>query len=287
LAGEGVAEQNKICQRIFFTPLQPSTNLQIAALRPLRPDCAKAVRGNPCKTRGQREAARPNKRFHLAKIKVFDSPGRRLSHRPKGRQQQSSVEELPAGQSKCASLKHLVPEYNSAARKNEGERSVMNWRPVKLLAWFSITVCSAGAALSAGRSASPPQEMPKGEIIMNNSCMSCHEYRKIQTQALNAEGWTKLVNSMIEKGAEVQPDDIPVLAEYLGDYHGPLPEGAGKRILLEVCTLCHERSRVTEHGGTREDWEDLLVHMIGEGAALSDEDFPVLLNYLTRNFRPH
>jgi hypothetical protein len=28
------------------------------------------------------------------------------------------------------------------------------------------------------------------------------------------------------------------------------------------------------------------VHMIGEGAPLSDDDFPILLNYLTRNFRP-
>jgi hypothetical protein len=26
--------------------------------------------------------------------------------------------------------------------------------------------------------------------------------------------------------------------------------------------------------------------MIGEGAELTDDDFPVLLNYLARNFRP-
>ena len=37
---------------------------------------------------------------------------------------------------------------------------------------------------------------------------------------------------------------------------------------------------------TREEWDDLLVHMINEGAELSDDDFNVLLGYLTRNFRP-
>jgi hypothetical protein len=91
---------------------------------------------------------------------------------------------------------------------------------------------------------------------------------------------------MIAKGAQVKKEDIPVLTDYLAQEHGPLPEGAGKPILLEICTMCHELQRVKEHGRTREEWEDLLVHMTNEGAPLYDEDFTVLLNYLSRNFRP-
>jgi cytochrome c5 len=158
----------------------------------------------------------------------------------------------------------------------------MTWKGAKPVLWASATLCSAVIAFSA---AQEPQT-PKGEIIMNNSCISCHEYRTIEMQAFDAAGWTKLVNSMIEKGAEVKKDDIPVLVEYLVEQHGPLPEGAGKRIMLEVCTMCHNLHTIRETGATREEWEDILVHMINEGAPLSDDDFPVLLSYLARNFRP-
>jgi hypothetical protein len=160
----------------------------------------------------------------------------------------------------------------------------MKWTNAKPALWFSATLCSAAIAFSAGHSMQ--QEPSKGEIIMNNSCMGCHEYRKIQTQALDAEGWTKLVNTMIEKGASVKKEDLPILVEYLAEEHGPLPEGAGKKIMLEVCTMCHELHKIRETGATRDEWDDILVHMINEGAPLSDDDFPVLLNYLTRNFRP-
>lgn len=91
---------------------------------------------------------------------------------------------------------------------------------------------------------------------------------------------------MVEKGAAVKKEDEPVLVKYLVNNFGPLPDGPGKAILLEVCTQCHRLDRVRLRGGTRQDWDDLLNHMLNEGAPLSDEDYPVLLNYLARNFRP-
>lgn len=159
----------------------------------------------------------------------------------------------------------------------------MKWINAKSALWASATLCSAAIAFSASQQV---QEPPKGEVIMNNSCMSCHEYRTIQTQAMDQAGWTKLVNSMIDKGAQVKKDDLPVLVEYLTEQHGPLPEGAGRKIMLEVCTMCHELHKIRETVATRDEWDDILVHMINEGAPLSDDDFPVLLNYLARNFRP-
>ena len=149
------------------------------------------------------------------------------------------------------------------------------------LLWIAVTLGSALAAFSAGQF-----QMSRGEIIMNNACVSCHDMRPIQMQAMDRTGWETLIQSMMEKGAEVPMEDLPVLVDYLTLEHGPLPDGSGKPILLDVCTRCHDLHRVREHTGTREEWEDLLVHMIGEGAELTDEDFPVLLNYLSRNFRP-
>ena len=91
---------------------------------------------------------------------------------------------------------------------------------------------------------------------------------------------------MIAKGAEVKPADLPVLVDYLVKQYGPVPEGAGKAIFLNVCTQCHTLDRIKLHKATREEWDGTLSAMLNEGAPLSDEDYPVILNYLTRNFRP-
>jgi cytochrome c5 len=125
----------------------------------------------------------------------------------------------------------------------------------------------------------------KGEQIQNAACLSCHDLRPIQTAAYDKAGWTMAIDSMIQKGAEVNAADKPVLIDFLVKSHGPLPPGAGKDILLNTCTLCHDLGRVRAHTVSREEWEETLLTMLNEGAMLSDQDFPVLLNYLARNFR--
>jgi cytochrome c5 len=125
----------------------------------------------------------------------------------------------------------------------------------------------------------------KGEQLQNGACLSCHDLRPIQTAAYDKDGWTMVVNSMIDKGAEVKPADKPVLVDFLVRNHGPLPEGKGKDILLNTCTLCHDLGRVRAHTVARDEWEETLLAMLNEGAMLSDQDFPVLLNYLARNFK--
>jgi competence protein ComEA len=94
-----------------------------------------------------------------------------------------------------------------------------------------------------------------------------------------------VIDSMIQKGADVKAADAPVLIDFLVKSHGPLPTGPGKDILLNTCTLCHDLSRVRAHTVSREEWQETLEAMLNEGAMLSDQDFPVLLNYLARNFR--
>jgi cytochrome c5 len=130
------------------------------------------------------------------------------------------------------------------------------------------------------------QTADRGEQIQNASCLGCHDLRPIQTQALDKDGWTKVVASMVDKGAEVKPDELGPLVDFLVKNHGTLPEGAGKTILLNTCTVCHDLGRVRRQGGTRDDWNDILGAMLNEGAMLSEQDYPVLLAYLARNFKP-
>src|SRR5215472_3160892 len=107
---------------------------------------------------------------------------------------------------------------------------------VKTGLWLGATIVTAAIAFAAGQD----QTQVKSERILNTSCTTCHDLRKIQTQALDAEGWSKVVNSMIEKGAKVDNDDIPMFVSYLEQNFGPLPDGPGKEIVLNKCTVCHD-----------------------------------------------
>jgi len=127
----------------------------------------------------------------------------------------------------------------------------------------------------------------RGEQILNAACVTaCHNPRPIETQALDESGWTTEVRSMIEKGAEVKAEDVKPLVDYLVKYHGPLPDGPGKELVLNICTQCHNLQRIRRTQRTPEGWLEILETMLNEGAPLSEKDLPDVLRYLARNFRP-
>ena len=65
-----------------------------------------------------------------------------------------------------------------------------------------------------------------------------------------------------------------------------LPEGAGKSVFENTCGGCHGADIVIGQTGTREVWQDTVDSMRGRGATGSDEDFKVIVDYLTKNFGP-
>jgi cytochrome c5 len=139
------------------------------------------------------------------------------------------------------------------------------------------------SAAARGQDAAKPEA---GEQILTGSCLTCHDHRAVDTQALDEAGWTKVVNAEIAKGAEVKSADVPVLVDYLTRYHGPLPDGAGKEVILNICTQCHDLERVRRTRLNAEGWAEVLGNMLNEGAPLTDADFAAALRYLARNFRP-
>jgi cytochrome c5 len=147
--------------------------------------------------------------------------------------------------------------------------------------WISAVVWVSALAIARVGTA---QETDPGERIMNASCQtSCHTVRNIQTQAMNADGWSKTVNTMVEKGAKISKDDIPVLVKYLAEHYGPIPDGRGKEIVLNICTMCHDLNRIKLGRRSSEEWEETLISMLNEGAPLSDENFAIVHQYLSKN----
>ena len=153
-------------------------------------------------------------------------------------------------------------------------------RSLRPIVWVATTLTLVAIAVGP----LPAQRDDRGERVMNASCLACHDVRRIQVQAMDAEQWAKTVDTMVGKGAKVSADDLPLLVDYLVQHHGPMPEGRGKAIVLNVCTMCHDLTRIRRGRRSAEEWEETLNAMLNEGAPLSDDAFPIVHAYLSRYF---
>jgi cytochrome c5 len=151
-----------------------------------------------------------------------------------------------------------------------------------LLAVGGARLAAADAAPAAPLTAAQQDE--KGERLLQVSCGGCHDLRPIQASAKDKDGWNEVVQNMLQRGADVSDADLPVLLNYLVDHHGPMPDGRGKDVVLNVCTMCHDLTRIKRGHRSAEEWEETLNSMLNEGAPLSDADYPAVLQYLSKNF---
>ena len=58
----------------------------------------------------------------------------------------------------------------------------------------------------------------------------------------------------------------------------------GKDVTVKACGTCHEPRRAASVRLTREGWAAVIESMRARGARVSDEEFPVVLDYLATNF---
>lgn len=169
-------------------------------------------------------------------------------------------------------------------RATSSGRAILALAALLFAGTLAASLQAAPAAPGAPAAQAAQAEGDRGERLMNASCQGCHELRVLQVQAKNTEEWTKTIDDMIAKGAKVAKEDIPALVDYLVDRHGPLPNGAGKAIVLNVCTMCHDLTRIRRGHRSAEEWEETLNSMLNEGAPLSDDQFPIVHAYLSRHF---
>ena len=63
-----------------------------------------------------------------------------------------------------------------------------------------------------------------------------------------------------------------------------LPNGEGKDTYENVCGACHGADIVVGSEGTKERWSDTIDAMKNRGASGSEDDFKVVLKYLSTYF---
>ena len=64
------------------------------------------------------------------------------------------------------------------------------------------------------------------------------------------------------------------------------PDGAGKDVLMKVCTACHGLDSIPHLHYSKNDWQALVSQMQDNGAYATAEEFDLIVAYLTKNFGP-
>lgn len=65
-----------------------------------------------------------------------------------------------------------------------------------------------------------------------------------------------------------------------------LPAGPGKEILESTCTACHGADVIVMTKRTPDEWGQVVDRMIGNGAALTDDQMKTVVAYLSANLAP-
>jgi len=65
-----------------------------------------------------------------------------------------------------------------------------------------------------------------------------------------------------------------------------LPAGAGRDVMIRVCSQCHTPERAALERHDLDGWNDLIGVMQNNGAEASDEEFDQIAAYLAKSFPP-
>jgi competence protein ComEA len=65
-----------------------------------------------------------------------------------------------------------------------------------------------------------------------------------------------------------------------------LPDGPGKQVVVAKCTQCHGPEMFALSRKTPDDWDGVITKMTSNGLVITDEEYAVIMDYLTKNLSP-
>jgi hypothetical protein len=90
---------------------------------------------------------------------------------------------------------------------------MFNWSNRALLAASLL----ASVPLLAQQTSAEPPSGPGLELIQR-SCVSCHDITMITSKRKTPDEWATVLEAMATRGAEVTPDEMQVIGEYLAQH---------------------------------------------------------------------
>lgn len=150
--------------------------------------------------------------------------------------------------------------------------------------------------LALGIGASPAaavDDLPAGPGVdlVRDKCLLCHEADLIVQQRLAKPGWVREVDKMIRWGSVLTEAEKNTVVDYLALSFPQRKSSAasggekpGKSLFEDKCLLCHgidltEQQRLSRAGWTRE-----VEKMVRWGAAVSDTEKPLIVDYLSEKY---
>jgi mono/diheme cytochrome c family protein len=160
----------------------------------------------------------------------------------------------------------------------------------RVLSMLLALSCSVGEAQQAST-------LPAGEgyDVVRTACTQCHGINPFTQLREGPDAWRRQVYDMVLRGAQVQAADIDLVVNYLASHFGianpvaastsavTLPQGMGKAIIEQRCTLCHDLDRAVGTRRTASEWDALIGRMIALGAPISAIDTRTVSAYLKAN----
>jgi len=68
------------------------------------------------------------------------------------------------------------------------------------------------------------------------------------------------------------------------DEHPKLPQGAGRDVMLRVCSKCHDPELAADQQNDAAGWKALVDQMASKGADATDAEFAQIVDYLATAF---
>jgi mono/diheme cytochrome c family protein len=159
---------------------------------------------------------------------------------------------------------------------------------IKRGAALGFTLLFSGLAFAAGqatgekaKTAEPVkavEAVDMGKATFEKACGSCHGLELSTELRHTKEEWQKLVQSMVDKGAEIKKEELPAVTDYLAANFGV------KQLSEDACSGCHGFESVAEQRLSKDDWENMVQAMVDRGAYLSKEQIPLVIEYLAKTY---
>jgi len=89
-----------------------------------------------------------------------------------------------------------------------------------------------------------------------------------------------------EAGAQTRVERAHLSEQELKAPGPPLQDGAGKELVVRMCTSCHGTAVFSKLRMSRAAWEDEVAAMMEKGAVATTEEIRAVVDYLTKNFGP-
>jgi cytochrome c5 len=108
-------------------------------------------------------------------------------------------------------------------------------------------------------------------------------------------GWKRHLYHMVMRGAQLSPREADTVLAYLDANFGPgqrmppakpvaLPDGPGKELVEQRCTMCHDLERVTAAKRKKGEWESVVANMLERFGLQAPDEARAISAYLEAHY---